>query len=139
MFFSNAFSLSWLLINIDREMLGKSQNVVMNGIACLVSVCNNKSLHLKFPLKCLKADCTMGFFLISESLNTLHRSNEVSGDGVWHTLLRDLLLIPMRPSSHPLWLSESVQTTFEIVLGDFIVCFLLSQQTERIRRAARKA
>jgi len=59
MHFSSPLSLSWLLINLDGEMLWKSQSMLMNGFACLISVPTNKNISLK----CLKADCTMGILL----------------------------------------------------------------------------
>lgn len=49
--FSNPCLLSLLLINVDWEILWKSQSTVMNGFACLVSVSNNENLHLKLSLK----------------------------------------------------------------------------------------
>lgn len=63
MYFSNPLSLSWLLINLARDMLWKRQTVLMNGFACLISIPINK----KFSLKCLKADCTMGILLKQKS------------------------------------------------------------------------
>lgn len=66
--------------------------------------------------------------LLGSSPNTLQKSNEVSEDRMWHTV--------EGASSHHhevLQLSESMQTSSDIVLGDFMVCFLLSQQTEPIR------
>lgn len=52
MHFSNPCLLSLLLINVDREILWKSQRTVMNGFKCLVSVSNNEN-----PLKIIFEMC----------------------------------------------------------------------------------
>lgn len=47
--FSNPCLLSLPLINVDWEILQKSQSTVMNGFIYLVSVSNNENLHLNYP------------------------------------------------------------------------------------------
>lgn len=81
--FSNPCLLSLPLINVDWEILWKSQSTVMNGFIYLVSVSNNENLHLKLSLKCVKANCTMGILLkstegslLGASWNTLQKRNK---------------------------------------------------------------